>query len=468
MKGGYLEQDKLEGCILTDSCYPYLILHWWSMDIFCYFSHHFITVPPVVWTEQAHKHGVIVLGTFITEFEGGEKLCEKIFSSQEVIDELIEKMIQLCINLNFEGWLINIENIMKPELLPNLEYFLKELTQKSRQILGKHSRIIWYDSVTNEGKLDWQNELNLYNRKWFDLTDGIYLNYAWNEEHLQRTLELAAGQRLTEIYLGVDVFGRGCMEQVARIKKFFRHQPLYKQFFSSYINPYTIIRRWTLGISYLSCGQLFPETSKKMILQNRGGGGWNCSEPLELIKKYGLSLALFAPGWIIECFVGECVLENSFRFWSPIKEFLPIQRPLTSSEFDTDFSSGITLLPDGTKHFKMTSMGLQPHYLDSTNLYLTLSGLKIISGGEHILFLCDSILDELPKVIKAVSIAKIGIKLVIEEDQEVILVHEENSGGEEQVFVIPKNVKHIKKIYIQVQKEDCPMILKSFSMSNKL
>uniref|UniRef100_A0A914CIY0 Mannosyl-glycoprotein endo-beta-N-acetylglucosaminidase n=1 Tax=Acrobeloides nanus TaxID=290746 RepID=A0A914CIY0_9BILA len=410
MKGGYLEQDKLEGCILTDSCYPYLILHWWSMDIFCYFSHHFITVPPVVWTEQAHKHGVIVLGTFITEFEGGEKLCEKIFSSQEVIDELIEKMIQLCINLNFEGWLINIENIMKPELLPNLEYFLKELTQKSRQILGKHSRIIWYDSVTNEGKLDWQNELNLYNRKWFDLTDGIYLNYAWNEEHLQRTLELAAGQRLTEIYLGVDVFGRGCM----------------------------------------------------------GGGGWNCSEPLELIKKYGLSLALFAPGWIIECFVGECVLENSFRFWSPIKEFLPIQRPLTSSEFDTDFSSGITLLPDGTKHFKMTSMGLQPHYLDSTNLYLTLSGLKIISGGEHILFLCDSILDELPKVIKAVSIAKIGIKLVIEEDQEVILVHEENSGGEEQVFVIPKNVKHIKKIYIQVQKEDCPMILKSFSMSNKL
>jgi hypothetical protein len=53
------------------------------------------------------------LGTFITEFEGGEKLCEKIFSSQEVIDELIEKMIQLCINLNFEGWLINIENIMK-------------------------------------------------------------------------------------------------------------------------------------------------------------------------------------------------------------------------------------------------------------------------------------------------------------------------------------------------------------------
>lgn len=71
-------------------------------------------------------------------------------------------------------------------------------------------------------------------------------------------------------------------------------------------------------------------------------------------------------------------------------------------------------------------------------------------------------------MIKAVSIAKIGIKLVIEEDQEVILVHEENSGGEEQVFVIPKNVKHIKKIYIQVQKEDCPMILKSFSMSNKL
>ncbi len=36
-----------------------------------------------------------------------------------------------------------------------------------------------YDAVTIEGKLDWQNELNEKNRAFFDVCDGIFLNYTW-------------------------------------------------------------------------------------------------------------------------------------------------------------------------------------------------------------------------------------------------------------------------------------------------
>ena len=41
------------------------------VDIFVYFSHHFITVPTVSWINAAHRNGVTILGTFITESESG-------------------------------------------------------------------------------------------------------------------------------------------------------------------------------------------------------------------------------------------------------------------------------------------------------------------------------------------------------------------------------------------------------------
>ena len=36
-----------------------------------------------------------------------------------------------------------------------------------------HSQVIWYDSVTVEGKLEWQNELNDLNRL---VSRTLYLN----------------------------------------------------------------------------------------------------------------------------------------------------------------------------------------------------------------------------------------------------------------------------------------------------
>lgn len=36
-----------------------------------------------------------------------------------------------------------------------------------------------YDSVTVDGKLDWQNQLNEENKPFFDICDGLYVNYSW-------------------------------------------------------------------------------------------------------------------------------------------------------------------------------------------------------------------------------------------------------------------------------------------------
>lgn len=41
---------------------PYSFYHWQYIDIFVYFSHHTVTIPPVGWTNAAHRHGVCMLG----------------------------------------------------------------------------------------------------------------------------------------------------------------------------------------------------------------------------------------------------------------------------------------------------------------------------------------------------------------------------------------------------------------------
>ena len=48
-----------------------------------------------------------------------------------------------------------------------------------------------------------------HGRSFFDLCDGIFLNYNWTEEGLRSSNTLAGGRK-GEVYVGIDVFGRGC------------------------------------------------------------------------------------------------------------------------------------------------------------------------------------------------------------------------------------------------------------------
>ena len=54
------------------------------------------------------------------------------------------------------------------------------------------SQVIWYDAVTTEGHLKWQNTLNALNRPFFEASDAIFINYAWKVS--------IAGPRLSRPY----------------------------------------------------------------------------------------------------------------------------------------------------------------------------------------------------------------------------------------------------------------------------
>ncbi|XP_037384900.1 cytosolic endo-beta-N-acetylglucosaminidase-like [Talpa occidentalis] len=248
MMGGYLDDRFIQG---SPAAKPYSFYHWQYIDIFVYFSHHMVTIPPVGWTNTAHCHGVCVLGTFITEWKEGGQLCEAFLAGDErSFRAVADQLVRIAQFFRFDGWLINIENSLSLAAVGNMPHFLQYLTTQLHQHVPG-GLVLWYDSVVANGQLKWQDELNEHNRVFFESCDGFFTNYNWREEHLARMLE-QAGQRRADVYVGVDVFARG----------------------------------------------------------NVVGGRFDTDKSLELIRKHGFSAALFAPGWVYECLEKKDFFQN--------------------------------------------------------------------------------------------------------------------------------------------------------------
>lgn len=102
-----------------------------------------------------------LIGTLITEGNPGKILCNEMFKSEEVWKDFAKSLVNICVMNSFDGWLLNIENpIENTKPLINFVSFLtKELRKLNHEFV-----ILWYDSVIQDGKLKWQNELNDLNK----------------------------------------------------------------------------------------------------------------------------------------------------------------------------------------------------------------------------------------------------------------------------------------------------------------
>ena len=144
MMGGYLQDRFLDGCEEDG----YVFRHWALIDIFIYFSHHLVTIPPVGWISAARKHGVTVLGTIITEWDEGQELLQKILEDDDVMSQFVQVCSLLCSHYGFHGWLLNIENKVEAHLIPKLLKLVERLTAGVKHQVGTDGVVLWYDSVT--------------------------------------------------------------------------------------------------------------------------------------------------------------------------------------------------------------------------------------------------------------------------------------------------------------------------------
>ncbi|KAL4510555.1 hypothetical protein ABPG72_004709 [Tetrahymena utriculariae] len=271
MMGGY-QQDNYQ-CGYKDPIHNYRFLEWGICDYFIYFSHYRVSIPPPSYIDITHSKGVKCLGTFITEWEEGEKENELLLKGQFISKEnnqiqfhqnkyvYADKLIEICKHYKFDGYLINIEAQVSNS------YELAEWTRYLRDKIHVEvpgSVIIFYDSIISTGQLQWQSQLNNNNRMFFEVSDLFFTDYKWQVHQLQQSME-AAGNRKLDVFTGIDIFGRGTY----------------------------------------------------------GGGKFNTSDALHEIIRNGSSVAFFAPGWTYECGGGMeskgCFLRREQEFWHGVQ-----------------------------------------------------------------------------------------------------------------------------------------------------
>ncbi|CAN0909820.1 Cytosolic endo-beta-N-acetylglucosaminidase 1 [Linum grandiflorum] len=279
MQGGYVDDKFVQGGSNPDA---YSIWHWYLMDVFVYFSHSLVTLPPPCWTNAAHRHGVKVLGTFITEWDEGRIISNKLLKTEDSARLYAERLAELAAALGFDGWLLNMEVKLDESQIPNLKEFVRHLTQTMHSLVPG-SMVIWYDSVTIDGQLKWQDQLNGKNKAFFDICDGIFINYTWKKDYPKLSAEVA-GDRKFDVYMGIDVFGR---------------------------NTY-------------------------------GGGQWNTNVALDLIKSNEVSAAIFAPGWVYETKQPPDFQTAQNRWWNLVENsWGAVQKYPRSLPFYSSFDQGV-------------------------------------------------------------------------------------------------------------------------------
>lgn len=87
---------------------------------------------------------------------------DEILTDETNVKKIARKLANLCKVFKFEGWLLNVECSIKREKVLLLKLFVEKVTQYTHELVPD-SRVIWYDSVTISGALNWQNELNIQN-----------------------------------------------------------------------------------------------------------------------------------------------------------------------------------------------------------------------------------------------------------------------------------------------------------------
>jgi len=120
---GWDYPDKGDGATQggpVGNLYPFN--HWQYADIAYYYFHGLVSVPPVVWTDAAHRNGVKILGTVTADFKkpatptekedpgwGGKKFNE-LFDTPEHAQTTQARLEEMARTFGFDGWIIDVEN----------------------------------------------------------------------------------------------------------------------------------------------------------------------------------------------------------------------------------------------------------------------------------------------------------------------------------------------------------------------
>lgn len=181
-------------------------------------------------TDQGHRNGVSVIGTvfFPQDAAGGKIEWLDTFLKKDSSGSypMADKLIEVAQIYGFDGWFINQEtegeeskeHPLTAEHAAGLQEFIQYYKEKAPDL-----DLIYYDSMTADGEIDWQNALTEKNLMFMKdeqgkaVADDMFLNFWWTEDEfakealLKQSAELAKANGIDPytLYAGVDVQADG-------------------------------------------------------------------------------------------------------------------------------------------------------------------------------------------------------------------------------------------------------------------
>lgn len=170
-----------------------------------------VNLPNPAYTDAAHRNGAISLGTifFSDNDRGSQSFEELLVRDGDGGLPAVGRLAAMAVHFGFDGWFVNQEQVsvtMTREQIRDYREFLAALRAEGMYVQ-------WYDSVTDDGVIDYQNEFTPANSPWVinaeqgRVADSIFLNYWWDRAKLTASAEHARAvglDPLTSVYAGVE------------------------------------------------------------------------------------------------------------------------------------------------------------------------------------------------------------------------------------------------------------------------
>ncbi|HEY6625606.1 MAG TPA: LamG-like jellyroll fold domain-containing protein, partial [Ignavibacteriaceae bacterium] len=168
-----------------------------------------ILAPNPTLIDAAHRNGVKILGNVFFppvvyggQFQWVNDFLQKNGNTFPVADKLIE----VAEYYGFDGWFLNQETAGgNAQIAVNMRDFMIYFQENS------NLEIEWYDAMTENGNVSWQNQLNSLNDWYFQwgdtlVSETMFLNFWWSAAGLNnsRTLAQSLNRSEYDLYSGID------------------------------------------------------------------------------------------------------------------------------------------------------------------------------------------------------------------------------------------------------------------------
>ena len=202
--GGYHDYESVRPGLQAEELYSCEYLQY--VEMFIYFSHKLVCCPPPTWINLMHRNGVKILGSFIVEPQTIN--VERMLECQAGEYVVATQLAALATNLGFDGWLLNIEQEFPEEV--DIRAKLVGFIVALKQCLGPTGLVIWYDALSVENEVRYQNGLTNMNADFARHADALFTNYKWTLEKLIDSRLLAGKVEVQphNIFFGIDVWAQ--------------------------------------------------------------------------------------------------------------------------------------------------------------------------------------------------------------------------------------------------------------------